>query len=252
MSLKAVYMPKGRAGEYGNYCLNIYDGCPNRCYYCYVPMMRHMMPEDFHSNVKLRKGIVERAKIDAASGELSGKMVHLCFSCDPYPAGCDTAPTREIIKVLKSGGAHIQILTKNGMAATRDFDLLDKDDRFGVTLTMFTQLASHQTEPHAERPTQRLNALVYARRVKIQTWVSFEPIVSEESTIHLLELVTTQKLADEVKIGKMNYFEPLKPIDWGAFGRKVEKICVDAGQKYYIKADLRAEMQKGGGPHAVR
>lgn len=53
--------------------------------------------------------------------------------CDPYPAGVDTSATREIIKLLKDSGNHVQISTKSGeQSAVRDFDLLDENDWFGI------------------------------------------------------------------------------------------------------------------------
>lgn len=35
--MKPIYEPKGKAKEYGDYALNIYTGCPHRCYYCFAP-----------------------------------------------------------------------------------------------------------------------------------------------------------------------------------------------------------------------
>lgn len=35
--MKPIYEPKGRAKEYGDCAINIYTGCPHRCYYCFAP-----------------------------------------------------------------------------------------------------------------------------------------------------------------------------------------------------------------------
>jgi DNA repair photolyase len=35
--MKPLYVPKGKAKEYGDYAVNIYTGCPHRCYYCFAP-----------------------------------------------------------------------------------------------------------------------------------------------------------------------------------------------------------------------
>ena len=35
--MKPIYAPKGKAKEYGDYAINIYTGCPHRCYYCFAP-----------------------------------------------------------------------------------------------------------------------------------------------------------------------------------------------------------------------
>ena len=39
--MKPIYQPKGAAREYGDYALNIYTGCPHRCYYCFAPNVLH-------------------------------------------------------------------------------------------------------------------------------------------------------------------------------------------------------------------
>lgn len=39
--MKPLYVPKGRAREYGDYAVNIYTGCPHRCYYCFAPNVLH-------------------------------------------------------------------------------------------------------------------------------------------------------------------------------------------------------------------
>jgi DNA repair photolyase len=33
---KAIYSPKGAAGEYAQYACNFYNGCSNNCSYCYL------------------------------------------------------------------------------------------------------------------------------------------------------------------------------------------------------------------------
>lgn len=127
-----IYKPKGAAAEYGDYALNIYTGCPHRCYYCYAPKVLHRDPETFHIRVEPRKDVVEKTRKQLERDDtLRGKLIHLCFSCDPYPTGYDTSTTREVIKVLKEYGNHVQILTKGD--GSRDFDMLDGSDWYGVT-----------------------------------------------------------------------------------------------------------------------
>ena len=56
--MKPIYVPKGKAKEYGDYALNIYTGCPHRCYYCFAPSVLHRDREQFHNCVEPRKNIV--------------------------------------------------------------------------------------------------------------------------------------------------------------------------------------------------
>ena len=50
--MKPIYEPKGAAKEYGDLALNIYTGCPHRCYYCYCPQVLRRGREDFFSKVE--------------------------------------------------------------------------------------------------------------------------------------------------------------------------------------------------------
>lgn len=236
-----IYVPKGRAGEYGDYALNIYTGCPHRCYYCFAPNVLHRDRESFHSDIRPRDGIVEAVSAQLASGGIRDKTIHLCFTCDPYPRGFDTTATRDIIKLIKASGNHVQILTKNN--ETRDLDLLDGNDWVGITYTGGDSF----TEPGAARAVTRFSAPFEAHKRGIKTWVSLEPVLNAEDVLELLKDVQFLKIKgldyiDRWKIGKLNYHP--SDIDWGSFGREAERICKEVGLDYYIKADLRAEMEK--------
>ena len=69
--MKPIYEPKGKAKEYGDYALNIYTGCPHRCYYCFAPSVLHRDREKFHADVRPRDGIVEAAKAQLEKEHIS-------------------------------------------------------------------------------------------------------------------------------------------------------------------------------------
>lgn len=233
--MKPIYEPKGKAKEYGDLALNIYTGCPHRCYYCFAPNVLHRDREKFHSCVEPRPNIVEETRKQIEREGITDKLIHLCFTCDPYPTGYDTTVTREIIKVIKQSGNHVQILTKG--RGVRDFDLLDENDWYGVTITG----ASVTQEKAGYSFLWRLNDLKVAKHKGIKTWVSFEPVIDPEL---VLECIRESFLwIDKVKIGKLNYYP--SDIDWKKFGEEAEILCKVLGLDYYIKDGLRAEMEKG-------
>lgn len=240
--MKPIYTPKGKAKEYGDYAVNIYTGCPHECFYCFAPNVLRKDRENFHKCVEPRNNIVEEVRKQIEREGITGKLIHLCFTCDPYPKGFDSTPTREIIKILKNSGNNVQILTKNAVDAQRDFDLLDENDWFGVTYAGYESeeiFKYASAEPNASRPLERLMALEYAHRLGIKTWVSAEPVLNGK------EIITFIQCADYVdlwKIGKLNYHP--SDIDWRAFGREAEAALIAKGQKYYIKESLREEMNK--------
>ena len=227
--MNPIYKPKGKAKEYGDYAINIYTGCPHRCFYCFAPSVLHRERERFHSCVSPRVGVVEAARKQIEREGITNKLIHLCFTCDPYPTGYDSTPTREIIKVLKDTGNHVQILTKGD--GTCDFDLLDENDWYGITLDGTV----------CEAPkVQRLNSLAEAHSRGIKTWVSFEPVTNERQ--FFIDLHYVSLVVNKVKIGKLNYHP--SNIEWKSFGEKAESLCKKLGLDYYIKDSLRVEMTK--------
>jgi DNA repair photolyase len=236
--MKPIYEPKGAAKEYGDLANNIYTGCPHRCYYCFAPKVLRKDREEFHSHVEPRPGIVEAVKKQLESEQITGKLIHLCFTCDPYPTGYDTTATREIIKAVKSAGNHVQILTKGD--GSRDFDILENDDWYGVTISNMDKYhSSNPYEPNAVCIENRLQNLWEAHEWGIKTWVSCEPVINAEHIIMLLN--GSNDYIDRYKIGKLNYHP--SDINLGEFGREAEKICKERGLDYYIKDSLRAVME---------
>lgn len=242
--MKPIYIPKGKAKEYGDYAINIYTGCPHECYYCFAPNVLHREKEKFHSCVAPRENIVEETRKQIEREGITDKLIHLCFTCDPYPMGYDSTPTRDIIKILKDSGNHVQILTKNGADAARDFDLLDSGDWFGITYTgysghTFDRNYIPQEEPRSGSPHDRILALATAHQIGIKTWVSAEPVLND---VDVLDFIDSADYVDLWKIGKLNYHP--STIDWKRFGEAAESLLQSKRRSYYIKESLRVEMEK--------
>ena len=184
-----------------------------------------------------RKDIVAELRWQLEREKITGKLVHLCFTCDPYPTGCDTTATREVIKALKEYGNHVQILTKGD--GSRDFDLLDGGDWYGVTISCDMPMAD-AAESGAISPERRLFGLNVADSLGINTWVSFEPVLEPEAVLDCIK--ECAYFLDRVKIGKLNYHP--SDINWAQFGRDAVAACEEIGLDYYIKDSLRAEMER--------
>ena len=231
--MKPIYEPRGAAKEYGDYALNIYTGCPHRCFYCFAPSVLRRDREKFHSDVRPRDTIVEETRKQLEREGITGKLIHLCFTCDPYPTRYDTTPTRKIIKLLKAYGNHVQILTKGD--GSRDFDLLDEEDWYGITISGGI---TDDVEPGAVMTSLRLLRLRDAHDRGIKTWVSFEPVIDADNVLGIIR--DFARVFDNVKIGKLNYHP--SDINWKNFGHSVERLCRELGLDYTIKESLRKEM----------
>jgi DNA repair photolyase len=239
--MKPIYEPKGRAKEYGELAINLHGTCPHRCFYCYAPSVLHKTKEEFFDYKGYRSGIVEETKRQLENEGIKNKLIHLPFIGDAYPKGHDSSITREIIKLLKDYDNHVQILTKNGMDAERDFDLLDGEDWFGVTIAGYpegTLFEVQMTEPGAGTEAERLAALDKAHKQGIKTWISFEPVLDANAVLNFLEL--NVGYVDKYKIGKLNYYP--SDINWKDFGIRATRICRSWGLDFYIKDDLKKLM----------
>jgi len=238
---RPIYEPRTRAKEYSDLAINIYTGCNHGCWYCYARKNHDRWhPNEDFTDVKPREGIVEATKQQLSGGKYKGKKIMLCFTCDPYPALIDTTATREVIKAIKEAGAHVQILTKGGDRARRDFDLLDEGDSFGITLSC--RSTANTNEPNATDPIERIDTLTDIARSGVNTWVSFEPVIVPSEVLYLIKIIPKfVSINTLLKVGKLNHFK--NEINWKEFGLEAERICKANGWNYYIKEDLRAEME---------
>ena len=235
-----IYTPSGPALEYAEYGLNIYDSCPHGCTYCYAATMAKRFGSPWTGTVAVRPGLLDALSRQLArpDWQSAGKLVHLCFTCDPYPVSCDTTATREVIRAIKESGNHVQILTKGDETAQRDFDLLDSNDSFGVTWSGAEYIGAD--EPGAASQKIRHQNIVVAKEVySIRTWLSCEPVLEPSAIYAAIEAFDG---VDVFRIGKLNHRK--SGIDWASFGRKAEALCIEHGRNYYIKEDLRKAMSE--------
>ncbi|MDD5703912.1 MAG: radical SAM protein [Dehalococcoidales bacterium] len=239
-----IYHPKGKAGEYAEWALNIYRGCSHKCTYCYVPTIMHMTRTEF-SHPRPRKGILENTEADAwylSANTKLGTLVFHCFACDPYPhIENELKITRQSIEILHKYGLNVILLTKGGIRATRDFDLLTDKDQFGVTLTCLDNTESLRWESGATLPMDRIDSLREAHRLGIPTWASLEPVLNPETTLKIIRL--TYEYVDMFKVGILNYHPLTQIIDWCKFGHEAIALLESLGKKYYIKADLQSYLR---------
>jgi DNA repair photolyase len=234
-TFRPIYEPRNRAREYCDLAVNIYTGCPHGCIYCYAPRVLRKTREEF-AKVQPRRGIANAVRKQLEHDGIKGKKIMLCFTCDPYPFGVDTTVTEEVIQAIKESGNHVQILTKGGEIARRDFVLLDSNDSFGVTWSG----AKQEDEPYAASEDIRYQSIVIAKMVHgIHTWMSCEPVLDPKAIYAAIETFTH---VDLFRIGKLNYMP--SEINWAKFGRTCEWLCKKYERNYYIKEDLRQEMEK--------
>jgi DNA repair photolyase len=271
-TMGAIYPPDGKAGEYSRWALNLYRGCTHGCFYCYGPGAAFRSQKDFFADPVEMKNVLSKLDRDRHVFKAEGHTgpVLLSFLSDPYqPVETETRLTRRAIELLKDAGISVNILSKAGLRATRDFDLLDPNDWVGTTLTFSNESQSLKEEPKAGTPMERVEYLRTAKERGLKTWVSIEPIVDPVQALQMIEM--TMLYCDHFKIGKLNYNkiergerrEKTKKthdaIDWNRFLRKtIDTLeghgfvrtlepATYKGRDYYIKQDTKLYIDSNGG-----
>lgn len=183
---KAIYKPKGKAGEYSEWACNFFTGCSNNCDYCFCK--RGVMSHVWSDEPKLKKCFKdENHAIDVFRKELLANLKDLrktglffSFTTDPMIPGKTFGLTLEAIHYALIMGVPIQILTKRADWIHRDtwvrmqdfFKEHAKNIAIGFTLTGRDDL-----EPGASPHAERISAMAYCHNQGFHTFASIEPIV---------------------------------------------------------------------------
>lgn len=238
--LKKIYTPKGRAGEYAKYAVNLFSKCNGGCVYCFNPKILRLTPEEYHSEMIPRNNMIKDLIHDAEILKGDPTPIFLSFTCDIYAEG--TIPhskyVTEALTILLEYGLNITILTKGGTLSLRDFDLLTryKDQvTMGATLVFKDDKDALKYEPNIAVTTDRCRALYQYHCAGIKTWASIEPIWSADDAIKIIE--NTWKFVDQFKIGKLNYHPHAKEIDWPQTIKEIVDECEWNGIEYMLKKD---------------
>jgi len=252
--MNLIYKPTGRALEYAPLACNVYRGCDHGCVYCYAPGTTRRTRADFQHSTARPGNFLRRLASEAAEREKSGVAgdwpVLLSFTCDPYQHVDERLRhTRRVITILKSTGHTVEILTKGGLRALRDLDLLDERDALAATLTFTPSSGLSQAyEPNAAPPAERIEMLRAAHDLGIRTWASLEPVLNTEQAFNLIE--RTAPFVDLFKIGKLNRqgsFDPVmrhalndieRTTNWSQFALDAVALCQALGCPYYVKDSL--------------
>ena len=206
---KAIYKPKGKAGEYAEWACNLYVGCSNNCSYCYCKkgLLSHAMggPEaKLKACFKDEEHAFEvfKKELHANLEELRKSSLFFTFSSDPM-----IRETRELnvrcIKYAIENGVKVQVLTKNAAFVSEPFVIWLKVEKktdmvaFGFTLTGRDDL-----EPGASHTISRIEAMSRLHALGFRTFASLEPVVEPAKTAEIADEIFP--FCDMVKVGLMS------------------------------------------------
>lgn len=229
---KAIYQPNGKAGEYGEWACNFYNGCSNQCSYCYLqkgrnakiytptPTLQKAFKDEDDAINRFRKEMLRNLD------ELRKSGLFFSFTTDPLLSET-MGLTAKAVRICMENGVSVRLLTKRAdfvepffglLSAKEGYDegLCKKHIAFGFTLTGHDELEGNSS-PNLDRICTM--KLLHDRGYR--TFVSAEPVIDPKTS--LLIIRETLDFCDLYMVGLLS------------------------GKKDYGKADVRNlvdELQK--------
>lgn len=199
--MKAIYQPKGKAGEYAKYACNFYVGCSNDCDYCYCKrgVLAHSMGKPQATLKKCFKNAddaimqFERELLKNLD-EYRKHGIFFTFTSDPLLPETQWL-TWSAITTAVTFRVPCKLLTKRA-----DFDVpriaYEHKDliAFGFTLTGMDAM-----ELNASSNVERISTMRYLHDRGFKTFASIEPVIRLSSS--LIMIYETLKWCDLYKIG---------------------------------------------------
>ncbi|MBU0959797.1 MAG: radical SAM protein [Nanoarchaeota archaeon] len=242
--MSIIYEPTGKAREYSPLAANLYSGCGHKCKYCYVPNVIKLEKKIFDNQTTERNSIIENLRKDAKKLKGTNKQVLMSFTTDPYnPFNNIAKLTRKALEIFLENQIPVAILTKGGMRAIQDLDVIKKFGehiKIGASLIYDNDIDSKRVESGAALPNERLEMLKVFFKNHIKTWVSFEPIIQPKQTLNLLKQCL--EYVDEFQFGKLA--DDKRSFDWNNFVNTIINILRNKNKEFYIKETLRKAAYK--------
>lgn len=218
---KIIYQPKGKAREYSPWAANFYNGCSNRCDYCYnrhcqakallgkdEPTLKKSLEDEGNAFKVFCKELDKVKERIIKDGSLHFNFVS--DPCLPETWGLNW----DCIQYAMSEGVQCQLLTKRAEVADYLFNaddatldlLCQKHLKVGFTLTGMDEL-----EPGASTNEQRIEAMKKIHGMGLQTWASIEPVISIKQSYKMI--CKTWEFCDEYRIGLLSGKKNYSPMD---------------------------------------
>ena len=245
--MKVVYEPSGKAAEYAELACNLRLTCSHGCTFCFCPAMLHKPREEFYKAGPPRPGILEDLEKDCKrmAEAQDRRRILLSFIGDCYaPEEQSDQTTRYALEIIAAHGLNASVLTKGGLRAERDFDIMaEAGVWFGTTLTCQMPSDSRGCEPGAALPNDRKRAICIAHEAGIFTWVSLEPVLYPEDSLSFISELA--EYVDYWHVGRLNYHPHAKEIDWPNFAEKAWRALVEVDASFRFKDGLAKDLRAG-------
>lgn len=230
-----IYQPEGAAAEYAKWACNLYNGCTNRCDYCYNrhSQRKNLLGKDDITPKKMWTDDDLYHKFQDELDKWRGYIIedgglHFNFVSDPCLPDTWRLNLR-CIRYAMLNFVPVRILTKmHNWMEYPDWRALFQvgffRERRGYIKFGFTLTGMDELEPGASTNAQRIDTMRQLHKEGYQTWASIEPVIDiRKSTDMILQ---TLDCCDEYRIGLNSLKKAYTPADVRKFKEQIDGVML--------------------------
>ena len=243
--------------EYGDYTINIAEGCSHGCKYpCYAMMMAKRFGkaksyEDW-CEPKIVSNALELLDKELPKMKDNIKSIQLCFTTDPFMYNYPEIGELSLkcIAKINSFGIPCTALTKGLLP--KELAILSKDNEYGITLISLNEEFRKEMEPGSAPYRERIEALKYLHRKGCKTWVSIEPYPTPNFIEQdLFEILNELSFVDKIIFGRLNYNAKVSQYKnykqfFNDMANLVINFCKTNNKQFHIKDGTITEIKNEG------
>ena len=243
--------------EYGDYTINIAEGCSHGCKYpCYAMMMAKRFGkaktyEDW-CEPKIVSNAIELLDKELPKMKDNIKSIQLCFTTDPFMYNYPEIGELSLkcIAKINSFGIPCTALTKGLLP--KELAILSKDNEYGITLISLNEEFRKEMEPGSAPYRERIEALKYLHRKGCKTWVSIEPYPTPNFIEQdLFEILNELSFVDKIIFGRLNYNAKVSQYKnykqfFNDMANLVINFCKTNNKQFHIKDGTITEIKNEG------
>lgn len=190
---KAIYQPGGAAREYSPWACNLYNGCTNRCDYCYN---RHSQAAKLHgADVVTLKASLRDARLAKIyfKRELNSHIeeirkaggIFFSFVSDPMlPETIDL--TTDCVVYAAQQGVNVQILTKQAAWVTSNNSILHKLHPYRDRIAVGFTITGMDEQEHGQSSNFDRVEAMHRLHGKFLTFASVEPVIDIDKAVRMV------------------------------------------------------------------
>jgi len=213
-TLKILSRPQGNAEEYGRWSVNACIGCSNLCSYCYLkkepsgaylgqdaPVLKKGVVNEEHAyHLAMAEIIANRDEIIRDGG------LFMTFTSDPYLPETRGLTSRIVRECIQKYKVPVTLLTKRAdflpIAENRlRFEDVERCKDWSLSVgcfakewetlnkllaTGFTLTGHDELEPNASPNADRIKAMRFLNKLKLNVWASIEPVIDFSSSLDMI------------------------------------------------------------------